>query len=1001
MKQRHNLKVILILIAFCIATLSQFIGIVGVRAASIASGQEFFTGRSDICMSRTCDALVQWGINQCVITAATNPSNYINGGFNGGYSAFMNATNNDPLLNSTGYHAADGYTFLESLFAYYYGVNAASNCNNSVLINKGLTNINSIASLDNIGAAFDMLSLLKGDNVASSYFTCNGNVQTSFPCTSYNSITLNNVISPLTDLMEEDAKANLICQQSQMSSELYNTAMDISSGSFDVGDATLDLNSKSMIGILQPQYANQCNGGSGGNSTNLGANRFQALVDLSCGNLVTAPVNPIQPKPQSNTCSISDSLKAENSTIKFGTADTFSINWTLPNPSQITSTTVTQTSTAGLGDGNHTPASLRYSVSTNSVGYNSNAVANTIEEKVNDTVTYSGSMVVAGVSTPITCTPDIVSWAIDSKPPAYVPPPSIFNYTSNPVCNNTLSPLNQAQDNYGTDYEAWYNYDQNTFQSNKTQTDADASMLQGPLSTFLGDAAAYNADVAAVAQIVQNYNNALSTASTNEANADTAAANLLPAQPTYEYYPATPPEGATAAQVKAYNIAYNAVTSANATISKNYTNTYNAALPGYKAAITAATTAYNNAVTNAKNLYYAQYNPAFAKEAPAATLAEGAYAAMQKQYQPWLKLSEVTYNTTTLYSGTPPFSQSTYTNNNSYYNQDLNLYNTVQSDLSAWQSAQQQEVSACDTQPYISVTGGDVAAGIGIANSNNSCSSNNSANISGSNLGASSWTGASDNLSAIATGVIDGFSTGTGGNQLTFANTVSQPYGGSFNSTLGECTQDYYGTSSNVVGYSGLNPISGQFNLANISNYVNTNNCVSTEGTYYCDLSNAIVSGNPPPGDKIVLYVAGNAEINNNISFYSSSNNAPLTSASDIPLLYVIASGNIYIDSTVTSIDGVYSAVNTIYTCANSGTPFYSDSSLIGACNSALTVHGSLVASQVKFGRVSGGLPNAGGWPTGASENFNYGPEVWLTEVNGTMQVNPSYDDLNELSPIV
>jgi hypothetical protein len=89
MKQRHNLKVILILIAFCIATLSQFIGIVGVRAASITSGQEFFTGRSDICQSSTCDALLQYGVyyqgNTCV-TDAANAGDFFGNGFNGGFS---------------------------------------------------------------------------------------------------------------------------------------------------------------------------------------------------------------------------------------------------------------------------------------------------------------------------------------------------------------------------------------------------------------------------------------------------------------------------------------------------------------------------------------------------------------------------------------------------------------------------------------------------------------------------------------------------------------------------------------------------------------------------------------------------------------------------------------------------------------------------------------------------------------------------------------------------
>ena len=104
-----------------------------------------------------------------------------------------------------------------------------------------------------------------------------------------------------------------------------------------------------------------------------------------------------------------------------------------------------------------------------------------------------------------------------------------------------------------------------------------------------------------------------------------------------------------------------------------------------------------------------------------------------------------------------------------------------------------------------------------------------------------------------------------------------------------------------------------------------------------------------------MVYVTGNAIISSNISFYSddsynnyvtgTSSGGVLAAVDNIPLLYIISNQNIYIDSGVTSIDGIYSANDTIYTCANGSGSFASDQALIAGCgqttNNPLTVNGS------------------------------------------------------------
>jgi hypothetical protein len=391
-----------------------------------------------------------------------------------------------------------------------------------------------------------------------------------------------------------------------------------------------------------------------------------------------------------------------------------------------------------------------------------------------------------------------------------------------------------------------------------------------------------------------------------------------------------------------------------------------------------------------------------------------AYNQALPTYNVWSKENFYTYPTTALMFNTQtvpdgqfePTSGGTATAALSYFTIDTNNYNTLKTDQDTWNTALANEANNCDTSPYFNVIGGDIIAGTGLANPNGACSSNGSAYIYASNSGSDPWTGASDNLAALAPGTIYDLSTGTGGNNLTFANSTGTfPTAGSFGTANGTCNQDYYDTSSGVTSYSSLQPYSGDFDVAQVSSY--SGNCTEMDTTYYCKIGSATkitdsnYSGTTANDFKVVLYVTGSAEIGSNIAIYNDLSD--LTSPSDIPLLYVIASGNIYIDSNVTSIDGVYDANGTIYTCASDGSTFASDTALVGACKNPLTVTGSLVANQIKFGRVIGSITTSASlpWPVTPAETFNYGPEVWLSKVGGSMPLNPQYQDLTELSPVV
>jgi hypothetical protein len=283
--------------------------------------------------------------------------------------------------------------------------------------------------------------------------------------------------------------------------------------------------------------------------------------------------------------------------------------------------------------------------------------------------------------------------------------------------------------------------------------------------------------------------------------------------------------------------------------------------------------------------------------------------------------------------------------------------------------------------PYLSIYGGDAAAGAVASTTSNVCYIDPQSGFYSWNNHTTNFSGAGAQYAVMALGQINDFASSLGTatpSKLSFANTggVSNSnglFGGKFGATTASC--DY---TSDITAA----PITVDTTIAGRS--VNINNDV-----VYVTGSDVYISGN------IVYTYTG-----------------PWVSPTDIPSFkLVVTGGNIFIDKNVTQLDGLYvaepdSAGNKgiIYTCSTGlGVPvnpvansFYND------CNNKLTINGSFVAGQVRFLRTSGSVGQATtdtATSNHAAEVFNYTPEMWLPRKANTVSNN--VDSITGLPPVL
>jgi hypothetical protein len=229
-------------------------------------------------------------------------------------------------------------------------------------------------------------------------------------------------------------------------------------------------------------------------------------------------------------------------------------------------------------------------------------------------------------------------------------------------------------------------------------------------------------------------------------------------------------------------------------------------------------------------------------------------------------------------------------------------------------------------KPFVSVRGGDVSAGGGVATSANCNTTNSNAAIIGWNSrnASNGYQGAGVQYAAYALSTILDVATSAGNS----AGTVAPPDGLSFSNTsanvtvangifggkLGSapCIPDYYGTLPPSGGYSPINSASVSAALPSGVHFrgVNTRQDLTLTG------------GTINPGSRVSVYVNGDVYINGSIK-YGYGGGAGWTAPDRIPLFRLIVNGDIYIAPGVTQLDGIYVAQSVdgtsrgiIYTCA-------------------------------------------------------------------------------------
>ena len=290
-------------------------------------------------------------------------------------------------------------------------------------------------------------------------------------------------------------------------------------------------------------------------------------------------------------------------------------------------------------------------------------------------------------------------------------------------------------------------------------------------------------------------------------------------------------------------------------------------------------------------------------------------------------------------------------------------------------------------KPYLRVYGGDVQAGRSTPDSSGSCNANSISNagiVTYNKDSAGAFAGAGSQYLAAAPGSIYQFASAAlrasapqPASGLTLSNTSNPPWGGAFGTANLVCASDY----SKVSGTPLPNPPDVGGGYMTIANNTHT-----------------------------VLTYTGNAYLSHNICYNSCGGN-PSYSVGQIPSFYLVVTGNIYISSGVTQLDGVYIALpdsagngGRIYTCASGAGSAILGGSIYDNCQNPLTVNGAFIANQVKFLRAKGTLKSSAtdhSADGNISELFNYTPELWLNSPGLFPTTTPSDDAITSLPPVL
>jgi hypothetical protein len=291
---------------------------------------------------------------------------------------------------------------------------------------------------------------------------------------------------------------------------------------------------------------------------------------------------------------------------------------------------------------------------------------------------------------------------------------------------------------------------------------------------------------------------------------------------------------------------------------------------------------------------------------------------------------------------------------------------------------------------YVRFGGNDVWAGGGFPSVNPACNTSAKIVTVGRALGGTvptQYAGSSVEYSAFALNKITSFGSagrvliGSGAvgalaRSLTFANSEGDATRLGYYGAASHCMQD---NSSKYGGLAPTAPASLPLVDANVSGAWLVNGSYTFSG-----------SRQMPPGSQKVYYINGDVTIAGNL-FYP----APYNSINDIPSLLIIATGNIYVNTGVTRLDGQYVARGTFYTCYPKVEP-----ATTLTCNSLLTVNGAVSANQLDLFRTYGADGATVSSRQAPAELFNFSPELYLVNVlNSSSQTYVQVVNTIELPP--
>jgi hypothetical protein len=341
-----------------------------------------------------------------------------------------------------------------------------------------------------------------------------------------------------------------------------------------------------------------------------------------------------------------------------------------------------------------------------------------------------------------------------------------------------------------------------------------------------------------------------------------------------------------------------------------------------------------------------------------------------------------------------------------------------------------------------------VSAGGWFNNGNQSCAADTNVQAGGGRGGIHTYaiantsshpyrSGSSSEFAAIALGSIDD----TGGNRLGFYTRALQPLNvppqpavtsmnslsfantptdgltgfstGSDITVADSCIKDYYSNittsgAATIAGNLDTIPTGGGANTDRVFNHGISNFSIGAGGTTW-QLAD---------DERLTIYAQGDVYIKGNIKHSNS-----LLKPSYFTL---IVKGNIYIDSSVTTLEGLYVAQPTsgnnggnIWSCAVPGAGGILQAptgpQITASCRSKLVVNGSVVAKHMTLNRVGDLVGNTlsqvkssdpetstfTGGTNKAMEEFNYTPEmVTSSPLLSDIDISSRYDSITVLPPL-